>query len=256
MKIGKDIVGEKFGKLTVIKYLRTDEGTGRIFECKCDCENETIVERRYGDLNSRDNHSCGCELPTNGGKNLIDITGKKYGNWTVIKKVDKPIGSSIYRKAAYWECECICGTIKILYGSTIKDGRSTSCGCKKPEIIAEKGRKYDPNISSALRVFNGGYADGNLIIEDFIRIATQNCYYCGKSVEKTYNAFKNSNIEYSKNNGDFSYNGLDRIDNNKGHNLDNVVPCCFQCNRAKSTYNIEEFREWVINIYDNFIKRS
>ena len=193
MKTGRNIVGEKFGKLTVIRYLRTDEGTGRIFECICDCENHTIVERRYGDLNSRNNHSCGCGLPTNGGKNLIDVVGEKYGNWIVIKKADKPVGSSIYRKAAYWECECICGTIKILYGPTIKDGRSTSCGCTKPDVIAEKGRKYEPWFASALHVFKGCYNDGNLTIDDFIRIATKDCYYCGKSAEKTYNVFKNLN---------------------------------------------------------------
>ena len=46
-------------------------------------------------------------------------------------------------------------------------------------------------------------------------------------------------------NGDYTYNGIDRVDNTRGYTLDNVVPCCFKCNRAKDTMTKEEFLEWV-----------
>ena len=34
--------------------------------------------------------------------------------------------------------------------------------------------------------------------------------------------------------GDTKRVGLDRIDNSKGHSIDNVVPCCYDCNIARS----------------------
>lgn len=34
--------------------------------------------------------------------------------------------------------------------------------------------------------------------------------------------------------GDFERIGLDRIDNKKGHSMDNVVPCCHSCNTARN----------------------
>lgn len=48
--------------------------------------------------------------------------------------------------------------------------------------------------------------------------------------------------------GDFFYNGLDRIDPKKPHNIDNVVPCCYDCNVAKLDRSQEDFKEWTKNI--------
>ena len=35
---------------------------------------------------------------------------------------------------------------------------------------------------------------------------------------------------------------LDRIDNNIGHNVDNVVICCLKCNLKRRTMNDEKFK--------------
>ena len=41
--------------------------------------------------------------------------------------------------------------------------------------------------------------------------------------------------------GDTKRIGLDRIDNTKGHNKDNVVPCCYECNCARNNnFSYEE----------------
>jgi len=53
-------------------------------------------------------------------------------------------------------------------------------------------------------------------------ILTQKCVYCG----------------------DDKRIGCDRIDNNKGHTMDNVVPCCVECNAARNKYfTHEEMKE-------------
>ena len=40
-------------------------------------------------------------------------------------------------------------------------------------------------------------------------------------------------------------NGLDRIDNSPVYDLDCVVPCCAQCNRAKGKMSYDSFQDWL-----------
>lgn len=54
----KNIKGEKFGKLTVLSYIGADTYGNALWECKCDCGNETVClgfELRNGHIKS-----CGC----------------------------------------------------------------------------------------------------------------------------------------------------------------------------------------------------
>lgn len=55
---GKDITGQKFGKLTAIKRVGTGRNYNALWLCKCDCGGEAI--RTVSDLHKRSNHSCGC----------------------------------------------------------------------------------------------------------------------------------------------------------------------------------------------------
>jgi len=48
-----------------------------------------------------------------------------------------------------------------------------------------------------------------------------------------------------------SVNGLDRVDSLKSYTLDNVVPCCTQCNLAKLDYSLDEFKKWVSACYNH-----
>lgn len=52
-----DLVGQKFGKLTVIK-LDHEENRRRYWKCQCECGNTTVV--REGNLKSGTTKSCGC----------------------------------------------------------------------------------------------------------------------------------------------------------------------------------------------------
>ena len=62
---------------------------------------------------------------------LNDLTGQKFSRLTVIKRVEN-IG-----KATRWLCKCDCGVEKIFYGSNLKRGLSTSCGCFRKEKLSE-----------------------------------------------------------------------------------------------------------------------
>ena len=63
---------------------------------------------------------------------FIDETGKKYGLWTVIKR------DEAYPSVGRWVCQCECGTIKTLYGSELRRGRSISCGCYQKKDLTGK----------------------------------------------------------------------------------------------------------------------
>lgn len=43
-------------------------------------------------------------------------------------------------------------------------------------------------------------------------------------------------------------NGIDRVDNAIGYTIGNVVPCCSQCNKAKSSMGLEVWNEWLDRI--------
>ena len=57
---------------------------------------------------------------------LQDLTGNQYGRWTVLK----------YAGDSKWLCQCSCGNIKRIAGTTLKNGDSKSCGCYRKEAVS------------------------------------------------------------------------------------------------------------------------
>ena len=57
----------------------------------------------------------------------IDITGQKFGKWTVLYKTDKRNAGGVI----YWHCKCECGREKDVLGTSLRQHRSLSCGLHK-----------------------------------------------------------------------------------------------------------------------------
>ena len=68
---------------------------------------------------------------------LIDMTGKKFGRWTVIERSDNS-----KRGNAQWICKCDCGTTSIVRGDLMRIGHSTSCGCIATEKLVRYSTKH------------------------------------------------------------------------------------------------------------------
>lgn len=68
----------------------------------------------------------------NGMSRSIDITNKRFGRLTAIKRVDDYVSPSGVH-AERWECACDCGKRKIILKSSLFNGTSTSCGCYRVE---------------------------------------------------------------------------------------------------------------------------
>jgi len=80
-------------------------------------------------------------------------------------------------------------------------------------------------------------------LEEFRKITQKDCYYCG---EKPFGEAKHPAY-----NGNYIYNGIDRVNSTKGYINSNIVPCCKICNRAKSNMSYEDFLNWIKKISNN-----
>ena len=69
----------------------------------------------------------------------------------------------------------------------------------------------------------------NLDKKTFLYLINHKCYLCGKKTDNEHQ------------------NGIDRVDNNKGYILENVQPCCGNCNFIKNKFSLE-------TIFDKFKK--
>ncbi len=69
----------------------------------------------------------------------------------------------------------------------------------------------------------------NLSEEQFNQLWQKPCYYCG---------------------ADIKHIGIDRVDNTRGYESNNVIPCCTQCNKMKRSYTQQEFLSKCIAVAD------
>jgi len=175
----------------------------------------------------------------------IDETNNHYGRLTVLRRM----GSNKHKKAL-WLCQCSCGKNTITSGVRLRSGKTKSCGClqKLPEGLAVFHDKLRMMKANAKRK----HLDWAISDEDVLELIKKNCYYCGAApAPSKKKLYRNGRL-----NGDFPSNGLDRVDNDKGYTLDNVVPCCSNCNSLKGARNIIEFKEQITKIYKYFIESS
>lgn len=93
--INKRYIGQKFGKLTVIKLVEGDNAQNRKYLCKCDCGNEKITSE--DNLKRGHCKSCGCLYKNNGGKQkeikgyYLDSRSKLYKVWvSMIRRCTNP----------------------------------------------------------------------------------------------------------------------------------------------------------------------
>jgi hypothetical protein len=62
-------------------------------------------------------------------KPCFNLTGNYFGRWLVIRQVDPPEYLNSHKTQAHWLCRCDCGYESVLRGSSLRSGRSKSCGC-------------------------------------------------------------------------------------------------------------------------------
>lgn len=170
--------------------------------------------------------------------NMYERIGNKYNYLTVIDIIKKD-------NISHFKCLCDCGEIKIITAGNVMSGSIKSCGCKKKELCVSAIQKhYDKFLDPVeKRLFSAYKKHGkyfNLTIEQFINLVNQKCHYCGSEPKLLRGNKTKSKTKL--------LNGIDRIDSSIGYEVDNCVPCCINCNRAKNDMSIEDFIEWIKKI--------
>lgn len=242
----ENLIGRRFGKLLVVSD--SDEVNKRGYKlkvnCICDCGNTCSVSKgALKGKNGISTKSCGCLKKTH----FVDLTGYKYNHLLVEKYLGKDNS-----KNNIYQCKCDCGGSIIVQGSDVKTGKIKSCGCQSKIKSIDRG--YSSGVAPLIRNIYNGYKrkmargrEFNLSIEDVSDIIKKNCHYCGSPPRNV------KTCELKTHTKMLTYNGIDRVDNDKGYTKSNVVPCCRNCNIAKHTYSIEFFKELITNIYHNFV---
>lgn len=254
-----DIIGQKFDKLTVLKFSHKkprkgkDSGFLYYYVCRANDGRITVVERNK--IKNHQGKLCYGLKPGNT-IDVNDIVGKKFHALTVLnfshKRKDKK-GQNLY----YYKCRCDCSQESIVLRSSLKLGRTKSCGClnREPTVYKPLGEasfhalfnSYKRNAKNKNRKFS-------LTKDEFRNITQKNCHYCGIVPKQEYNGIKKDG--HPKFHGSYIYNGIDKIDPNKDYSVKNSVPCCFTCNIAKHTMSIQEFIDWIQSVYKHSIHKE
>lgn len=229
--------GQKFNFWTVVSY----EGGSR-YRFRCECGNEKCL--KYFHIVSNNSKSCGCYVHTTVNHNFKDHTGQIIGDYRVLNK-EEPTTTPGGQKKTTWKVQCTyCHRIKKLAATNLNANKGITCYCQRRE-------KAEQNVTSFWKMFVQSYKDGartreikwKLTDEEVKHIATQNCHYC-QAIPSPRKAYHRSYCVVD-------VNGIDRVDNLKGYEIDNVVPCCYTCNRMKTDMNVDDFISHITRISQN-----
>lgn len=194
--------------------------------CRCSCGTEKPVNKYH----LRDGKSTSCGKCKN--NNLIN---KRFGKLVVTGFSHVHIRNG-QKHSNWWYCKCDCGKEVIRPTASLL---KSSTSCNDPKCKFGWGVSAQNRLFATYKKLCAGKRklSFTITLNQFIKLTSDNCYYCGcspVSIQKS-----------THNNGNYQYNGLDRVDNSKGYTIKNVVTCCKYCNSAKSTRTSKEFNEWI-----------
>ena len=140
-------------------------------------------------------------------------------------------------------CKCTCGEVKKVSLNKLRTNKTLSCGCYNKEMISKRKISDLERVENSLiREYKHSAKQRNITysLSDnlLLQLVKEPCNYCNSEPFKPHREDNN-----------FLYNGLDRINNNIGYLESNVVPCCYICNKMKGVLSKEEFMEHLDKIW-------
>lgn len=155
------------------------------------------------------------------------------------------------KQGLWWLCQCECGQTTEVPVGRLRSGWTQSCGClnKERTAAANKTRSPRTKLPDGVAAMNDVYRDyqknaktrglsWELSQEKCRELFSKRCHYCGSPPACVRNERYSTCV----------YNGIDRVDNDRGYEEDNVVPCCEICNRAKRDLSIEAWNNWITRL--------
>ena len=148
----RDLTGERFGSLVVIKLSHMNTKGSAMWECRCDC-GKLYLANSYLLLKGKVK-SCGClkSLSTHE-RCFKDLCGMRFNHLVALDYVIK-------NKRTYYTCICDCGNTCIVERSRLVRGQQ-SCGCLD---VAHNGSKEELEIKEFISRVVGGEATKEKIL--------------------------------------------------------------------------------------------
>lgn len=87
-------------------------------------------------------------------RKLIDLTGEKFGKLTVVKRVENKRYKCGQVHSQYL-CKCECGKEKIVLGTMLRNGHTTSCGCYVAEYAKAQFTTHGQSQTRLNRIWRG-----------------------------------------------------------------------------------------------------
>lgn len=137
------------------------------------------------------------------GRKVIDLTGQKFGRWTVIERAKNNAFSN-----STWLCRCECGKEAVVAGTKLRNGSSRSCRC-----LSEKHGKTDTPEYTAWRNMKKRCYNSN---------AQSYSYWGGRGItvcDRWLHNFGNFYADMGPR--PTQGHSVDRIDNDKGYSQEN-----------------------------------
>lgn len=121
----KNEIGNRYGRLVVLREDGLSNDKHKKWICRCDCGNEVSVIGK--NLRAGLTTSCGCyraEKRTE--HNFKDLFNQTFGKLTALECIGKNQDNQFV-----WKCQCECGSIVNVVAHYLLNGNTTSCGCNK-----------------------------------------------------------------------------------------------------------------------------
>jgi len=80
---------------------------------------------------------------------LMDLTGQTFGRLTAVRRAEFP------KQPTRWECECSCGTRKLIRADCLRRGVTVSCGCWNREQKIKHGAAFVGKKKPEYRIWKG-----------------------------------------------------------------------------------------------------
>lgn len=163
-----EIIGKKFGKLTVVslneEVTREKQAINhqKFFNCVCDCGNTCVVG--YSTLQKK--QDCGCGEKGRRQRRIRKLIpiGSRFGSLVVIG-VNEEVTAKKHREV-YYDCVCDCGNHTTVARYALLHGKTKSCGClvrkncskiSKLRLSKENGSvsKWETEMIDYIRKFIG-----------------------------------------------------------------------------------------------------
>jgi hypothetical protein len=193
--------------------------------------------------------------------NTKNLVGNSYGRLTVISMSNE----RGLRGQIKWNCLCSCGISHVVTGESLRSGKSKSCGCLLYETRYARNDKSDRakallkiEYHSLTKRHKNKFKNNEFIsFDEFRKITSENCFYCGIAPSRRqddirYENRRNERLKIKVTDDFILINGIDRVDSSIGYVSSNVVACCKNCNTAKNTLSVIEFKNLINRIYQHW----